>query len=139
MLWHSRLAMPKYNLDWHEQDMADELKELNEADGLVHTWSEYSDVAYTYSRGKWSGHDISLPIAKTKYYLGLVYMYPKYSLRYTFYRSAGKSANSKIKLKEVRNPKKIHKLHTIADKYSIDKEQFQKTCEKQLKYWPLLP
>lgn len=139
MYWHSKLDMPKYSQDWHQQDINDELAELIEARGIISTWSELSDVAYTYSRGKWSGHRLNLPISFGKYYIGLIYMYPKYTLRYYFFKKAGKKIDKSIKIKEVRNPKKTHKLHTIAQQYGLDKIQFQKTCEKQLKYWLLLP
>ena len=139
MLWHDALGMVKFDAEWHRQDMADEYAELQEARGIVYTWSELSDVAYTYGRSKWSGHDITLPISKSRYYIGLIYMYPKYTLRYAFFRRAGKKAGATTKLCEVRNPRKTHKLHFIADSYSIDKETFQKICEAQLRYWPLLP
>lgn len=29
--WHSYLGMPKYSLDWHKNDIKDELEELKEA------------------------------------------------------------------------------------------------------------
>ena len=139
MRWHAALDMPKNNKQWHIDDMADEYAELQEARGLIATWSELSDVAYTDTRGKWSGHSVDLPISKPKYYVGLVYMYPKYTARYIFFKRAGKKAGATIPLKEVRNPKKTHKLHTIAGNYQINPQTFQQICEKQLKYWPLLP
>lgn len=46
------LNMPKYDEDWHKKDMADELAEYEEASGFIDTWSELSDVAYTYTSGK---------------------------------------------------------------------------------------
>jgi hypothetical protein len=131
--------MPKNDKQWHIDDMADEFAELQEAQGFIATWSEISDVAYTYSRGKWSGHTVELPISKPKYYVGLMYMYPKYTSRYIFFKRAGKKAGATKQLKEVRNPQKTHKLHTIATNYNIDQAAFQNVCEKQLKYWPLLP
>ncbi len=137
--WHNALAMPKNNKQWHIDDMADEYTELLEAHGLVATWSELSDVAYTYSRGKWSGHTIPLPISKPRYYLGLIYMYPKYTSRYIFFKQAGKKSSATVPIKEVRNPKKTHKLHTIATQYNIDSQAFQRICKAQLRYWPLLP
>jgi hypothetical protein len=47
--------MPKYDEEWHRQDMADELTEYEEASGFIDTWSELSDVAYTYTRAKRNG------------------------------------------------------------------------------------
>jgi hypothetical protein len=66
-------------------------------------------------------------------------MFPKYTGRWLFFRSAGKKMNSKIIIREVRNPKKVNKLHTIAEMYKLDPNKFQIICEKQLKVWPLLP
>ena len=42
--WHNKLNMPKYDEEWHKQDMADELAKYEEAHGLIDTWSELSDV-----------------------------------------------------------------------------------------------
>lgn len=102
-------------------------------------WSELSDVVYTCSRGRWSGHKLSFPLSVWLYPLGLLYMYPKYTSRWLFFRRAGRKAGAKQRVNEVRNPKKTAKLHGIADRYAIDKYTFQNICEKQLKYWPLLP
>ena len=66
-------------------------------------------------------------------------MIPKYSARYTFFRRAGQKAGSIKPMREVRNPKKTAKLHVLAENYNLDKEKFQQICEKQLKYWVLLP
>ncbi len=139
MLWHSALDMEKYDKAWHEQDMKDELQELVEAPNILYKWSELSDVSYTYSRGKWSGHNLDLPISKIGYYTGILYMYPKYTLRYLFFRRAGRKLDRGLKIKAVRNPKKTHKLHHIATSYKIDENKFQQQCQKQLKYWLLIP
>lgn len=137
--WHTWLNMPKKPLEWHQQDMADEVLEYQTAKGLIMKWSELSDIVYTQTRGKWSGHDIQFPYSKLRYYVGCIYMYPKMTGRFVFFRRAGKKCAASRPLHEVRNPKKIHKLHHIAEKYDMDKEKFQKVCEKQLKYWILLP
>ncbi len=81
-LWHSMLNMPKYDEAWHKHDMEDELGEYYEAQGLIGTWSEISDVVYTYTRAKWSGHEnIIFPFSKIYFYIGVIYMIPKYTLR----------------------------------------------------------
>jgi len=133
------LNMPKEDLVWHEQDMADELEEYYEAQGIIMKWSELSDVVYTCSRGRWSGHSMQFPFSAWQYVLGMVYMYPKYTSRWLFFRRAGKKLHAARSVDEVRNPRKIAKLHSIAERYNLDKHQFQLLCEKQLKYWPLLP
>lgn len=136
--WHAYLDMPKKDRDWHRQDMADELEEYRTAASLINKWSEASDVVYTYSRGRWSGHDMVFPLGKMPYVLGTVYMYPKYTLRFWFFRKAGKRLGTD-EVHEVRNPRKTAKLHHIARKYNLDEVAFQKMCEKQLRHWLLLP
>ena len=132
------LDMQVKDRDWHLNDIADELKELDEATGFIDRWSEYSDVVYTVTRGRWTGHHIPSPLHKKHFIYGSLYMFPKYSLRWAFYSRAGKKAGANRKVTEVRNPKKIHKLHHIANKYDLDEDIFVQACKKQLKYWPLL-
>jgi hypothetical protein len=80
--WHSKLDMPKYDLEWHKLDLEDEYREYKEATGLINLWSELSDVAYTYTRAIWSGHtDVIFPFARPWLYVGVLYMIPKYTLR----------------------------------------------------------
>jgi hypothetical protein len=137
--WHECLGMPKNDEAWHRQDLQDELEELAEAQGLVNRWSEYSDVVYTYTRAHWSGHaGIQNPLGFWGYVWGLLYMFPKYTLRWLFYRRAGKRMNSQVALTEVRNPQKTEKLSKIAEKYGLDAVRFEAICREQLRYWPLL-
>lgn len=127
--WHDLLNMPKYDETWHKQDMADELTEYEEAHGFIDTWSELSDVAYTYTRSKWSGHEtINFPLPKIKLLIGLLYMFPKYTLRFRFFRDLGHQFDRNLHISEVRNPKKIEKLKVIAEKYNLDQEQFTKVA-----------
>lgn len=137
--WHSLLKMTKYDKKWHKQDLSDELEEYYAETHPVKKWSELSDVVYTCTRGRWSGHDIPFPFSRWQFVLGSVYMIPKYSGRWLFFKSAGKKAGAKMTVREVRNPKKTYKLHIIAERYDIDPIKFQKTCEKQLRRWILLP
>lgn len=137
--WHGCLDMPKQDEAWHRQDMQDELKELAEARGFVDRWSEYSDVVYTYTRALWSGHSsIQNPLGFCAFVWGLLYMFPKYTFRWWFYRRAGQKVDPRVRMTEVRNPKKVEKLHTIAGKYGIDPFVFERVCRVQLRYWPLL-
>lgn len=136
--WHNFLDMPKKSKEWHIDDIAAEFAELDEAESLVDRWSEYSDVVYSVTRGRWGGYSLESPLTAWQFAYGSIYMFPKYTLRFLFYRRAGKKLNAKRSLHEVRNPKKVHKLHHIAKKYDIDPEAFAEVCEKQLGYWPLL-
>lgn len=134
--WHSYLDMPKYDLAWHERDINDELSELNEASGFVDVWSELSDIAYTYTRANWAGHkDIKLPISKANFYFGLLYMFPKYTLRWKFYVALGKKMDKNLKLREVRNPKKIEKLKRIAEKYNLDEKKLTSEAMYLMSRW----
>ena len=131
--------MEKHTQVWHESDLADELAEYYEETSLFKKWSELSDVVYTCTRGRWGGYVIPFPFKPWQFYLGTIYMFPKYSGRWLFFRAAAKKAGAAQSVHEVRNPKKTHKLHIIAKLNGIDKKTFQRVCEKQLKYWPLLP
>lgn len=136
-LWHNLLNMPKFDRTFHQQDIDDELKEFHEEKGIIPVWSEASDLVYTYTRGKWSGHrDLQFPIAWYWYPIGALYMYPKYTFRWMFFRKIGNKFGKKII--EVRNPKKVEKLHVLAERYGIEKYAFANECKKLLKWWPLL-
>src|SRR3989344_7627894 len=137
--WHSILDMPKKDFDWHKSDVSDELKEFWEANGLIDKWSELSDVVYTYTRAHWSGHKtIKYPFGKISFFIGLLYMFPKYTLRWKFYRVLGKKIDKNIKITEVRNPKKIEKLKVIAQKYNLNPQQFTDEAKKLIKRWIFL-
>lgn len=137
--WHSYLSMPKYDINWHLQDIKDELEELKEAKGWIYKWSEISDVVYTYTRAKWSGHNqIEFPLKKIHFYVGLLYMFPKYTLRWKFFRKIGKKFNKDLNISEVRNPRKIHKLEEIAKRYNLDSDEFKNEAQKLKKMWIFL-
>jgi len=137
--WHSILDMPKKDFEWHKADVFEELKEFEETSGLINKWSELSDVVYTYTRAHWSGHKtIEYPLNKISFYLGLLYMFPKYSLRWRFYRVLGQKIDKNVKMTEVRNPKKKEKLKIIALKYNLDGEQFVNEAKKLMKRWVFL-
>ncbi|HEX3569052.1 MAG TPA: hypothetical protein VHT70_05265 [Candidatus Saccharimonadales bacterium] len=139
--WHSWLAMPAFDQAWHERDMADELAEYHEETKLLKKWSELSDVVYTSTRGQWSGHPIAFPLQKWQFPIGVIYMIPKYTGRFLFYKRAGKRAGADKIIRCVRNPKKLHKLDDIIveQQITVDREKLREICENQLKHWPLLP
>jgi len=138
--WHEKLAMPKYDESWHRQDMADEFAEYQESVGIIHTWSELSDVAYTYTRARWSGHTtIPFPLARVWLYVGIIYMLPKYTLRWKFFRKVGYTFDANLQINEVRNPKKIKKLKTIAEKYQLDPDEFTNRATRLMRGRIFLP
>lgn len=133
--WHTKLDMPKHDEAWHRADMEDELQEYHEARGVIDTWSELSDVVYTYTRALWSGHStITFPFSKTYFFLGVLYMIPKYSLRWHFFRTLGKRIDPSLRITEVRNPKKIAKLYNIATQYNIDPTRFRTEAQKLMRW-----
>jgi hypothetical protein len=126
--------MPRHDLAWHENDIAEELEELHEARGIINRWSEYSDISYTYTRALWSGHKkISLPINYFLYLVGLAYMFPKYTLRWKFFHKLGKKLGAKNKVTEVRNPLKTHKLKEIAANYDLNADEFVSEANRLMK------
>ncbi|XKT74345.1 MAG: hypothetical protein ACJKTH_03245 [Patescibacteria group bacterium UBA2163] len=134
--WHTMLNMPKHDEAWHRKDMADELAEYKEAHGLIDTWSELSDVVYTYTRAKWSNHtNIIFPFSKLSFYIGALYMFPKYTLRWKFFQKLGYQFDKNLNIREVRNPKKIEKLKTIAEAYDLDTEEFVSAAKRLMRYW----
>ena len=138
-LWHSLLGIEKNDLAWHQKNIADELVEYQNARGFLEKWSELSDLVYTYTRARWSDHsELKFPYYFRHFIWGSLYMFPKYTLRWLFFITAGKMSGSKKTVRAVRNPKKTEKLEQIAEKYDLDKEKFQDVCQKLLKYWILL-
>lgn len=139
--WHDWLAMPKFDKAWHQSDMSDELAEYHEETKLVKKWSEASDVVYTYTRSRWSGHALDFPLGKTAFCVGLVYMIPKYSGRFLFFRTAGRRVGATPDIRCVRNPKKLHKLDGIIShqQIKVDQKKLKTVCQSMLKGWPLLP
>lgn len=132
--WHTILAMPTYDEEWHKQDMEDELTEYHEAEGLLNTWSELSDVAYTYTRARWSGHNtLNFPLSRTLLHIGILYMIPKYTLRWHFFRRLGHQFDPTLHLTEVRNPAKVAKLAAIATKYNLDPVLFETRAKALLR------
>ena len=138
-LWHTYLDMPTYTREWHQNDIQEEFDELKDAVSWRDRWSEYSDVVYTVTRARWSGfRDISSPLTNAQFMYGSLYMFPKYTLRYWFYRSAARKSGYTGKFTEIRNPQKVHKLREMAERYGIDADTFVHVCHRQLRYWPLL-
>ena len=137
--WHKILNMKKHDFDWHKQDLIDEIQEFKESEGLIYKWSELSDISYTYTRALWSGHkDIKFPFKKIYLYIGFIYMVPKYTLRWKFFRKLGKKFDKNLKINEVRNPERLHKLEDIAIRYNLDSVLFMDEAKKLKNRWLFL-
>jgi len=139
--WHDWLGMPKFDRAWHKADIKDELTEYEVETKLLKKWSEASDVVYTYTRSKWSGYELVFPLGRWLYIFGVIYMIPKYTGRFLFFRSAGHRAGADKTIRCVRNPKKLKKLDAIIKEQNIkvDSYKLRRICQKRRRYWPLLP
>lgn len=137
-LWFAWLGLPKHDEAWHRTDLAEELAELGQAKGFVAVWSERADVVFTVARARWSGHNLAYPFGWPTRASGLVYMLPKYTLRWLLFRMAGRRLYSQSRITEVRNPANRRKLRTIAEKHGIDPVAFESECRRLTAWWPLL-
>jgi hypothetical protein len=139
--WHSWLGMQKFDREWHENDLAEELAEYHDETKLLKKWGELSDVVYTCTRSRWSGHELDFPLRRWQFFFGVPYMLWKYTSRFLFYKHAGEKAGADKTIRCVRNPHKLEKLSSIIDRDGIhvDEDRLLRQCRKQLKYWPLLP
>jgi len=137
-LWFEWLNLPKRDAQWHRQDVADEVQELRDASGLVEVWSEKADVVFATRRGRWAGHGIELPLRRLDSWLGLAYMFPKYTLRWLFYRTVGHHLDPALRISEVRNPRKTDKLRDIARNNGFDPVAFERECRRCSAWWLFL-
>lgn len=138
--WHSFLDMARKERAWHVERMMEEVEELKHARGFVMTWSEISDVVYDYTRARWGGYrDIQFPLPRWKFFVGVLYMIPKYTLRWLFFYTAGRRAGAKVPVHAVQNPRKEEKLRKIAVRNKLEPERFVRECRRLMRWWPLLP
>ena len=136
--WHAYLGVRKRSASWHSMAIRDELEEYYAATSLLNKWSKAADVHFAHGQAKWGGYKLRYPLSPDAYLLGKLYMYPKYTLRFWFFRRAGKKLGNPD-VREVRNPRMVLKVREIAEQYGFDTKAFERVCKKQLKYWPLLP
>jgi len=137
--WHSLLGLPVYERAWHAARVHEEMEELRAARGFFNVWSEMSDVVYDFTRARWGGYrDIKWPLLWRNFFVGLLYMFPKYTLRYLFFYTVGKRLHAQRKMTEVQNPRKDEKLRRIAVRYNLKEDDFVAECHKLARFWPLL-
>ena len=136
--WFDWLGLPRRDEAWHRADVQEEMSELEDARTWLEVWSETSDVVFAVARGRWAGHALEFPLGRRRYVAGLLYMFPKYTLRWLFYRVAGRRIDRSVRVAEVRNPRKLEKVREIAVRYGLDADAFESDCRKLLIFWPLL-
>jgi hypothetical protein len=104
------------------------------------TWSAYILTARAKSTRclSRSAADISVTASRVlvQVLAGMVYMFPKYTLRLLFWRRVGRACASATPLREVRNPDKVHKRHEIALHYGVQPDAH---CARIRQFFPLLP
>ena len=69
---------------------------------------------------------------------GVVYMFPKYMLRFSFWRLVGRACRCP-ELREVRNPDKMHKRREIAQRYGVQPGLLESHYLRIRPYFWLLP
>lgn len=137
--WFSKLELSKHDKAFFERQIADEFKELKEAKGLCNKWSELSDIVFNYARGRFDNgiQDLEFPLPYLYYYIGLVYGYPKFTLRWLFFKRVGKKFG--VSINELRNWKKVEKLKKIAQKYKIPELEFIEEVHRISKWHIFIP
>jgi len=70
--------------------------------------------------------------------LGLMYMFPKYTLRYFFWRAVGRGCGG-VAICEVRNPNKAHKRAAIARQYGVEVDVLERSYQRTRVFFFLLP
>lgn len=138
--WFNVLNLPTKPRKNFDRYIFEELEELNSANGAWKRLSEKADLVYLAHRAHWHGYfDVVCPLGKREQILATPYMLLKHSGRWYFYRRAGHKLDRNVHVCSVRNPKKVQKLTRVARQWGLDEVEFIRICQKQLKYWPLLP
>ena len=128
---------------WYRNRIREELRERRAAHTAWQKLSETSDVFFSILRAQHDGYPIKQlpPICLWRCSPVYSYMVVKYTLRWSFYRTAARlcrSPNHRL-VCEVVNPAKEHKLEEVALRHRIDPVTFKKTCRRLQQVWPLLP
>jgi hypothetical protein len=98
-----------------------------------------SDVAFAWARARWTGHrEIRRPLNLAEYLAALLYMLPKYTLRWLFFRAAGRRLDPTVRITEVCNPAKPDKVRAIAEKYGLNPLRFEAVCRALARHWVFL-
>ena len=142
--WHRFLGLQRQSsLTWHQDRLREELQERREAPSLVLKLSETADVFFSISRAKYDGFYLRElpPFLAIRNIPVWAYMIGKFTLRWTFYRTAAFICKTPhhTPVREVVNPKKDDNLHQVASRHGIDPEQFKRVSRRLRTVWPLLP
>lgn len=138
--WFNTLNLPTKPRKNFDRYLSEELEELSLANGFWERMSEKADIVYLAHRAHWHGYaDVVCPLGKSDQITTVPYMLLKHSSRWLFYRRAGHKLDNNVHICSVRNPKKTEKLERVARQWGLDENEFIAVCQKQLRYWVLLP
>lgn len=142
--WFGLLGLSRQSPpSWYRDRLREELSERRTATTRLAKLSETSDVFFAIIRAQHDGFAVrKLPPFSTSCH-ALVYMYmvPKYTLRWQFYRLAARLCNTPNhkRVCEVVNPGKDHKLEEVAFRHRIDPPAFVRVGRQLRRFWPLMP
>jgi len=144
--WHRMMGLPRQSRpSWYRDRLREELHELRTATGPIQRLSETADVFFAISRARHDGiycrWKLPTPFVASRHAPVYAYMLVKYTLRWSFYRTAAVITNApRPKLvREVINPWKDGKLDQVSRRHDIDQERFRRVAGLLRRFWPLLP
>lgn len=143
-LWHNKMNMPIRDPEWYPYAVEDELQEYLDAVeqklGILMRVSEAADVLYCITRAQHDGYPAGEELmGQFLQFHVVLYMFAKLSARRLFYLHLSKKLPPYTDMYSLRNPRKIEKLISLAQKHGYDEAELCRLATRQLKYWPLLP
>ena len=142
--WHGKMAMPIREPEWYPYAVEDEMKEYVEAIeqnfSFIMRTSEAANVLYCITRSQHDFFPTDIELLEKFWRIHIIlYMLCKMSARRLFFLRLSKKLYPYKDMYALRNPRKIEKLRTLAQKHSYDEEELVRLATRQLRYWPLLP
>ena len=141
--WHGMLGLTRQSPPWYRDRLREELRERRCAKTPLQKLSEASDVFFSSIRAQYDGFPVRKvpPHVASHHVLVYAYMLAKFTLRWTFYRTAAVICNAPRcdLVREVVNPSKDQKLEEVASRHQIDPVEFKRVGRRLRQVWPLLP
>lgn len=142
--WHGMLGLSRQSPpSWYRDRLREELLEHRLAKTRLMKISEASDVFFSSSRAQYDGFPVrkSPPFVTARHVFVYAYMLAKFTLRWSFYRTAAIMCNAPRHdlVREVVNPSKDQKLEEVAARHQIDPVVFKRVGRQLRQVWPLLP
>ena len=142
--WYQFMGLSRHTPpSWYRDRLLEEIEEYLTADKRIARLSEASDVLFVTIRAQYDGHPVQdlIPPSPPRHGLIYAYMVLKFTLRWSFYRTAAFLCRvpHHSSVREVVNPTKDEKLEEVASRHGIDPAKFKKTCRRLRRVFPLLP